>query len=303
MYYFCEEQKMRIGMMTDTFKRFMSQEESLKYIKDMGFDVADITLFANDDVRKLDPDVFDNDYIKRAHEIRKYADKINLPIVQAHAVFPVHCENDEEYNRYIMDALIKSIEVCGILGVKNLVIHPWNNWNYQENAIFFRKLLPYAKKHDVVICTENMWNWNHQDNYAIEAACSYPEDFLRHIEEVNDDYLQACVDVGHANMMGRVSKTTTPGNMVRVLGKHVKCFHIHDNDGIHDSHEIPFTMSLDWNDLVKSINKIKYNDDLIMEVCDFEGRSLDQIIERNKRVYIAARQLATMIEKNKSCQD
>ena len=283
--------------MTDTFKRFMSQEESLKCIKDIGFDVADITLFACEDVQKPDPDVFNDDYIKRAQEIRKFADKINLPIVQAHAPFPVHKDNDEEYDKMMIDIFIKCLKVCGILGVKNLVIHPWNNWDYKENATFFKKLLPYAKENDVVICTENMWNWNHQDNYAIEAACSSPEDFLKHVEEVNDDYLQACVDVGHANMMGRVSKATTPGNMVRVLNEHVKCFHIHDNDGVHDSHEIPFTMSLDWNDLIKSINEIKYDDDLIMEVCDFEGRTLEQIIERNKAVCEAAKKLVLMIKK------
>lgn len=293
---------MRIGFMTDTFKRFMSQEESLKYIKDMGFDVADITLM-DVDCRKPDKDVFSGDYIKRAHEIREYSDKIGLPIVQAHAPFPVHSDTDEEYNKYIMDILKKCLEVCGILGVKNLIIHPWNNWNAKENAIFFRKLLPFAKQNNVVICTENMWNWDHQNNHAIEAACSSPEDFLKHIEEVNDEYFKACVDVGHANMMSMVSKTTTPGNMVRVLNKHVGCFHIHDNDGIHDSHEIPFTMSLDWDDLIKSINEIKYDGDLIMEVCDFKGRTLEEIIERNKQAYIAARQLATMIEKNKSCQD
>lgn len=283
-------------MMTETFKGFVSQEESLRLIKEIGFDVADITLFKTGDFTKLDPDIFNGDYIKRANEIKKFIEEINLPVVQAHAPFPVYKEGDEEYNHYMMDALIKSIEVCGIIGVKNLVIHPWNNWNYKENAIFFRKLLPYAKKHNVVICTENMWNWDHKENHALEAACSSPEDFLKHVEEVNDEYLQACIDIGHANMMSMVSKTTTPSNMVRVLNKHVKCFHIHDNDGIHDSHETPFTMLLDWKELAKAIKDIGYDDDLIIEISGRRDYDFAQTLARNKLQLEAGHRLIKLIE-------
>ena len=192
--------------------------------------------------------------------------------------------------------LLKCIKVGGILSVKNLVMHTWNNWNYKENAIFFKKLLPLAKKNNVIICTENMWNWDHEENHAIEAACSSPEDFLRHIEEVNDDYLKACVDVGHANMMSMVSKTTTPGNMVRVLNKHINCFHIHDNDGIHDSHETPFTMNLDWNDLAKAIKEINYQGDLIIEICGIKDATLEETIKRNKLQVEAGHKLINLIK-------
>ncbi len=287
---------MRLGMMTETFKRFLSQEESLKLMKDLGFDVADITLFKTGDFTKPDPDIFNGDYILRAKQIRKYADEIGMPIVQSHAPFPVHIEGNDEYNRYIMGILIKCIEVCGILGVKNLIIHPWNNWNYKENAIFFKKLLPYAKKHNVVICTENMWNWNHDENHAINAACSSPNDFLKHIEEVNDNYLQACVDVGHANMMGKADKDTTPSNMIRTLDNHIKCFHIHDNDGIHDSHETPFTMNLDWDSLAKAIKDINYRGDLIIEICEIKGATFEQMLERNRLQVEAGRRLIKLIE-------
>ena len=286
--------------MTETFKGLMSQEESLKHIKEFGFDVADITLFKTGDYTKPDPDIFDNDFIQRAKEIKKFADDISLPIVQAHAPFPIHKDGDEEYNITMMDIFKKCLVVCGILGVKNLVIHPWNNWDYKENATFFRKLLPFAKQNNVVICTENMWNWDYEENHALEAACSSPEDFLKHIEEVNDEYLQACVDVGHANMMSMVSKTTTPENMVRVLNKHVKCFHIHDNDGVHDSHETPFTMSLDWDELAKAISDIEYDGDLIIEICGNRNATLEQMLERNKLQVQAARRLVSLINEHKS---
>ena len=283
--------------MSETFKCFVSQEESLRLMKEMGFDVADITLFKTGNVREPDPDIFNGDYLLRARQIREYADEIGMPIVQSHAPFPVHIDGDDEYNNYIMDILIKCIEVCEILGVENLVIHPWNNWNYKENAVFFRQLLPYANKHHVVICIENMWNWDSKENHATSAACSSPEDFLKHIEEVNDEYLQACVDVGHANMMSKAEENTTPSRMVRVLNKHIKCFHIHDNDGIHDSHQTPFTMSLDWDDLAKAIKDINYQGDLIIEIGNIKDASFEQVLERNRLQVEAGRKLIKLIQK------
>ena len=287
---------MRLGMMTETFKRFVSQEESLKLIQDLGFDVADITLFLTGDFRKPDPDIFNGDYILRAKQIKKYADEIGLPIVQAHAPFPVYQEGNDEYNRYIMDILVKCIEVCGIIGVKNLIIHPWNDWNYKENAVFFRKLLPYAKKHNVVICTENMWNWDPNENHAVPAACSSPIDFLKHIDEVDDEYLEACVDVGHANMLTKVDKETTPGNMIRTLNKHVKCFHIHDNDGLYDSHETPFTMTMDWDDVAQAIKDINYQGDLIIEIGSVREPTFEKTLAKNKLQVEAGRRLIKLIQ-------
>ena len=112
----------------------------------------------------------------------------------------------------------------------------------------------------------------------------------------NDDYFQACVDVGHANMFSYVDKDITPGNMVRTLGEHVKCFHIHDNDGFKDLHETPFTMSLDWDDLVKAINEINYQGDLDIEIYCRKTETEEDMINKVKTQLIVGRKLIQMIE-------
>lgn len=288
---------MKLAVMTGPFKAFVDQKEALKIIKDLGFDAADVTVANFNNFSQLDEDIFDGDYILKAKELKEYADSINLPLIQAHAPFPVYIDNDDEYNSNMMIKLQKSIEVCGILGIKNVVIHPNNNWDKKRNALFFKELIPFAKKYHVIICTENMWNWDKEHNHVSLAACSSPIDYLNHIKEVNDEYLEACVDVGHANMFSMVDKAITPGNMVRTLNKHVKCFHIHDNDGIHDNHETPFTMTLDWEDLARAIKEINYQGDLVIEIVDRDIKSLDEMIAKHRLQYEAGKKLIDLINK------
>ena len=45
-----------------------------------------------------------------------------------------------------------------------------------------------------------MWNWDNEKEESCFAACATSEDFLAHIHAVNDDFLVACLDVGHAEM-------------------------------------------------------------------------------------------------------
>ena len=289
---------MRLALMTESLKPFVGQKESIRLIKKMGFDAVDISLTKAWVANELDPEIFDGDYIEHAKEIRKLADELDIPIIQSHAPFPVHRDNDDEYNSNMIVMLKKCIEVCGILGVKNLVIHPWNNWNAAENALFFKKLLPLAKEKNVTICTENMWNWDYENNHVLPAACYSPEDFLEHIKEVNDDNFKACVDVGHANMFSSINKNITPGNMVRTLNKYVGCFHIHDNDGFKDLHATPFTMSLDWLDLAKAIKEINYKGDFVIEIAGMRNGTLEEMIKYDLLQVEAGRKFIKMIEEN-----
>ena len=66
----------------------------------------------------------------------------------------------------------------------------------------YLELLPFAKECGVKIATENMWNWDAQKDESSFAACATSESFLAHLDAVNDDYLVACLDIGHAEMRG-----------------------------------------------------------------------------------------------------
>ena len=56
---------------------------------------------------------------------------------------------------------------------------------------------------------------------------------------MDDPSFVACLDLGHAEMKGAGSGAAA---MIRALGPKLEALHIHDNDKIHDSHQLPFSM-------------------------------------------------------------
>ena len=117
------------------------------------------------------------------------------------------------------------------------------------------ELLPHAKACGVKIATENMFNWDPENDCCIPAACSIPKSFLEHLKVVNDDYLIACLDIGHSEMSGA---KTCAVDMIRALGDKLQSLHIHDNDKRHDCHQIPFSMKIDFEPICKALKEINY---------------------------------------------
>jgi sugar phosphate isomerase/epimerase len=58
--------------------------------------------------------------------------------------------------------------------------------------------------------------------------------------------------------------------MIRALGhKRLKALHIHDNDLIHDSHTLPFTQKIHWEDVMTALKEIQYDGVFTFEADNF----------------------------------
>jgi len=181
-----------------------------------------------------------------------------------------------------------------IAGGEICVIHPDNDKSPEENAEMYFDLLPFAKEHNVKIATENMWNWNKERDHAAPAACSHHDNFVAHIKAVNDPYLVACLDIGHAEMKGL---DTTAEEMIYALGDSVAALHLHDNDRWHDSHALPFTMDIDFDKVIKALKKIDYKGYITLESNGYlKSYTEENILEGMKNMAAAARKLAEMYE-------
>ena len=140
-----------------------------------------------------------------------------------------------------------------------------------------------------------MWNWDKEEDHAIPCACSTAEDFVAHVDAVNDPYLVACLDIGHAEMKGL---GTNAVEMIHALGKErLQALHIHDNDKWHDSHRLPFTMDIDFLPIVKALKEIGYQGEFTLEVdhllADYGPERIDEGVGVMAE---AARRLATLYE-------
>lgn len=133
------------------------------------------------------------------------------------------------------------------------MIHTDNNLSAEENAEMYKRLLPFAKQHGVKIATENMWNWNHEKSCASPAACLSSQDFIANLNAIDDAYFVVCLDIGHAEMAGL---DTSAIEMIKALGNRLQALHIHDNDKKYDSHQIPFSMQINFKAVAKALMEI-----------------------------------------------
>ncbi len=243
-------------------RRVGGEEEALRLVAAAGFDAYDFSLF---EIAKYDysiGDVVDRghplaapDYLVFVRRLRCLAEELGLVCNQSHAPFPVACPT-------IRERLKRAIECTAEAGGKICIIHPNNHLSAEENAVMYRELLPTAHDYGVKIAAENMWCWDRARDEASRAACSHHDDFVAHLDVVDDPYLVACLDIGHADMRGL---GTTPRDMIHALGHRLAAVHLHDNDRHHDSHELPFTMQIDFADVITALREVGYRGDMTLE--------------------------------------
>lgn len=190
-------------------------------------------------------------YLKYVRELKSVADGCGIMCNQSHAPFPSHVDKWRESEKWFL----RSLECTAEMGGDICVIHPDNNATPEENAEFYSKLLQRAKEFGVKIATENMWNWDLEENWALFAACATAESFKAHVDAAGDEFLVACVDIGHAEMM---RDTASAADIIRALGDSVAALHIHDNDLRYDRHQIPFSMKIDFEKVAAALRDINY---------------------------------------------
>ena len=283
---------MKISTEIYSSARHVGEEKAIELLAKAGFDCWDFSMFemARFDWGKWcftesNHPLAKSDYAKFAKKLRQIGEDNGIYCNQSHAPFPV-APIDK-------DLLKRAIECTAIAGGKICIVHPDNNASAEKNAEFYMTLLPFAKEHGVKIATENMWNWENGASQSCFAACSTAEDFKKHIDVINDPYFVACLDLGHAEMKG--SGDGAP-YMIRELGGRLGALHIHDNDRLGDSHQIPFSMKIDFNEIAKALKDINYQGELTLEADRYlEAYNKDNIFEGMKNLAKSARRLEGLI--------
>ena len=257
-----DDYRPNISTNTCSLLRFYSPEESLSLIKETGFDTYDYSMDSENDFFVA------NYYLENALKLKQFADNLGLKCNQTHSIFPVwHKSYDENTIKKRTEYTKRILEISKILGAKNCIVHPINDFNEKQNFKFYQQFLPLAKELNINIATENMWNWD--ESKASLAACSNHNNYKALLKLVNDNHFVACVDIGHAEMFGL---ETSASKMIESLGKYVKCIHIHDNDCHSDRHGLPFSESIDFDLILDSLARIDYQGDITFECDGFINR-------------------------------
>lgn len=287
---------MKISTEIASSARLIGEEKTIEYLAKAGFDAWDFSMFS---MCEYDWDkgiavathhpLSGSEYLKFARKLKQIGLDNGIVCNQSHAPFPSVCKEIRGYFK-------RALECTAEAGGKICIIHPDNNASPEKNAEMYLELLPFAKACGVKIATENMWNWNQEKGHSSFAACATPESFCAHLDAVNDDFFVACLDIGHAEMKG---SDTTAAEMIRALGsKHLQALHIHDNDQLHDSHQIPFSMAIDFGSVVSALREIGYQGYFTLEADQFlHDYTAETAFSGIQKLAESAKRLTEMFEK------
>lgn len=202
--------------------------------------------------------------------------KYGIKPSQMHAPYPVRVENQEEISRYMQEVVIpKSLAIAEYLGVPWVVIHPFKmqyvhgkEAEYQANLDYFTSLIPLLKQTNTKVCIENLY-----ENYASRIMEGVGADLdmgIRLLDTLNErageEIFGFCLDTGHLQLVRK-----EPYTFICTLGSRLKILHLHENDGIGDLHQMPFTFGtspqsgLDWKAVVRGLRDIRYDGTLSFE--------------------------------------
>ena len=251
---------MKISTDTGMFAAIGDCEKIVGLIKDAGFEAYDCTLCSKPMSELVNAD----DYIERAKSLRAYADSIGIECNQSHAPFPSARRGDEEYNKAQFPKIVRAIEISGVLGAKVCVVHPVQEYTVEENIELYKRLEPYARKAGVKIGLENLYGA--KDGKLVCAACSPHDNFKRHLDLLPADVFTACLDIGHAEILG---EETSSVQMIETLGDKLTTMHLHDVDKARDNHFLPFILRVDYQPIIDALRKVGYKGDITLEIPHF----------------------------------
>lgn len=264
---------MKISSNVIRFHNEIGLKKTIDIFSEVGFERIDF----NADIEEYHTDAHDKEFYI---EVKKYAEDRGILFEQTHAPFgSSFLEEDKTQKRF--DEIVKSMEHSSYLGADMVVVHPCKHIDYKEdnnydlmmqyNLDFYRRLIPYAEEFGVKVAIENLKN----------CITETPEGLLELINTLNNEAFTVCYDVGHTNICGR-----DPADMLRKIGKHIGCTHIHDNDGIIDRHTLPFYGTIDWESVMKAFAEVDYKGNLNYEA-GFFVKNMPVSLRKESAKYMA----------------
>lgn len=189
------------------------------------------------------------------------AAKTGTSFIQSHAP-DMNCFDTGEKSETGILATVRSIEVCGMLGIGSLVVHSGyaagvSRMDYFKiNREFYRRLLPAAEKHGVKLCIENSAEANMGDKWFFFEAAEMNE----FIDYIDHPLMAVCWDTGHANM-----RKMDQAAAIRELGCNLAALHIQDNFGKSDDHIAPYQGTTDFIPILSALRDIGYTGAFALE--------------------------------------
>lgn len=181
--------------------------------------------------------------VKLSKDANLDIETIHLPARECNNIW---LENDEGYT----DIIIQGVRDAAKHGIKTVIFHV----SSKDNPPAYNQIGIDRLKSILKVCEEG------KVNFALENLRRL--DYLDYVyQNLNSQYLKFCYDSGHANAF---TKNIENFPWEKYQDK-LCCIHLHDNDGLGDKHQIPFSGNINWEKLMKKLKEINYEGPLTCE--------------------------------------
>ena len=278
---------LQIGVQTKNIVDDNDPVTGFGIMKEVGFSCGDFSLnqyLSNTMLYEQEPNhFFDQSIQELEYYFSRYKEgtrAVGIHINQMHMPYPVYVpRGSRELNEYLQNVVArKSMEICAFFNCPHIVIHGFKLARYlgseeaewERTESFLNSLAPMAKEMNITMCIENLYDG--VGGHLVEGPCCHAKKAAERIDRMNDRYcaqvLGFCFDTGHANLVGIDFE-----DFIKTLDYRLKVLHIHDNDGIGDLHQMPFTFtrsrentaSTDWEGFIRGLRAIGYQGVLSFE--------------------------------------
>lgn len=229
-------------------------EDKLRLLKEVGFDFVcfGITRFREE---KLTPET-----------IAKHGldfDNVHLSGEKTNFIW-----GDGELADTICQRYCNEIRECAEVGIKKGIAHvTWGRATLPEapgerGFARFEKIGETAAKYGFTIAIENS---------------IFPDHFFSVLDRFTTPEFGHCFDCGHWNAFLKDQK------VIEKYSERLVATHIHDNDGKHDLHLLPFDGCADWDDIAKKFAGAEFSRKMICsefsgpQTKEYEGKSAEEL--------------------------
>lgn len=194
----------------------------------------------------------------------RYAREAGLQIENIHAPFqmPDNLWLNNSDGEALTGFYLQCIADCVELEIPTMVMHLPDDDDYYNALLLDKvnKIAEKAVKHNVNVAFENLRNFKKLE-YILSNTDSPSIGF--------------CYDCAHHY------RYFPDRDIPAVYGSRLKAIHLHDNIGV-DTHRIPFDGTLDWNVIMKKINKTGYEGSVAIEAMNwgYENITAEEFLQK-----------------------
>lgn len=201
------------------------------------------------------------DPVKNGNELRKFTDRQGFMIPQGHLSFQGGLCDDAALER-----LMPELDYFAAAGIKKAILHA-NGGNelkdderYARRVFYVRKIAEYVEGTGITVCIENMY---------YDPMCRTADQIKSIITDAGSRNLAICLDTGHLHL-AREKKLAeqTHREFILEAGALLQALHITDNNGVADTHQMPFSarFGVNWHEVIGTLREINYQELFNLEI-------------------------------------